>query len=150
MEMLNNQPTFKQGTMCFTCKKLYRGKIEPEGFIDKDLDIKNYPNHDYHYIYIGEIEEVYGEENARSIMSGFLTNISFRVNDAKSREYIQGLYGKNRKKEIFVSAVQGKGVTEQITDGNVVEDWDISKLRIGEAVIGLPGMSPFTFQFQEY
>ncbi len=83
-------------------------------------------------------------------MSGFLTNISFRVNDAKSREYIQGLYGKNRKKEIFVSAVQGKGVTEQITDGNVVEDWDISRLRIGEAVIGLPGTSPFTFQFQEY
>ncbi|WRK54981.1 hypothetical protein SD457_09210 [Coprobacillaceae bacterium CR2/5/TPMF4] len=60
--MLNNQPTFKQGTMCFTCKKLYRGKIEPEGFIDKDLDIKNYPNHDYHYIYIGEIEEVYVNE----------------------------------------------------------------------------------------
>ncbi len=99
---------------------------------------------------VEQIYEVYGEENARSIMSGFLTNISFRVNDAKSREYIQGLYGKNRKKEIFVSAVQGKGVTEQITDGNVVEDWDISKLRIGEAVIGLPGMSPFTFQFQEY
>lgn len=62
VEMLNNQPTFKQGTMCFTCKKLYRGKIEPEGFIDKDLDIKNYPNHDYHYIYIGEIEEVYVNE----------------------------------------------------------------------------------------
>lgn len=99
---------------------------------------------------VEQIYEVYGKENARSIMSGFSTNISFRVNDAKSRDYVQGLYGKNRKKEVFMSAIRGKGITEQITDGNVVEDWDISRLRIGEAVIGLPGTAPFTFQFQEY
>ena len=39
-----------------------RGKIEPTGFIDVSLDVKNYPDHDYHYIYIGEIESIYVNE----------------------------------------------------------------------------------------
>lgn len=43
---------------------------------------------------VEQIYECYGEERARSILSGFLTSFSFRVNDAKSREYIQQLYGK--------------------------------------------------------
>lgn len=62
VEMIQGQPTFKQGKMTFICKKLYQGKIEPDGFIDGSLDEKNYPNHDYHYIYIGEIESVYVNE----------------------------------------------------------------------------------------
>lgn len=60
--MINEQPLFKQGTMGMVCKKLYRGKIEPTGFIDVSLDVKNYPDHDYHYIYIGEIESIYVNE----------------------------------------------------------------------------------------
>ena len=48
--------------MGMVCKKLYRGKIEPTGFIDVSLDVKNYPDHDYHYIYIGEIESIYVNE----------------------------------------------------------------------------------------
>ena len=62
VEMINEQPLFKQGTMGMVCKKLYRGKIEPTGFIDVSLDVKNYPDHDYHYIYIGEIESIYVNE----------------------------------------------------------------------------------------
>ena len=59
VEYVADQPTFKQGTMCFICKKLYRGKIEPDAFIDSKLDKQNYPQHDYHYLYIGEIVEAY-------------------------------------------------------------------------------------------
>lgn len=99
---------------------------------------------------VEQIYEVYGEENARSIMSGFLSNVSFRVNDVHSKEYIQNLYGKNRKKEIYTSVIQGKGVSEQLSDGYVVEDWDISRLKTGEAIIGLPGAEPFLFQFKKY
>lgn len=62
IEFLEEQPTFKQGSMSFVCKKLYQGKIDPEGFIDLSLDDKNYPNKDYHYIYIGEIESAYLNE----------------------------------------------------------------------------------------
>ena len=99
---------------------------------------------------VEQIYENYGEERARSIMSGFLTNISFRVNDAKSREYIQGLYGKNQKLEAYLPANQRNGIVETQREANVVEDWDITRLNIGEAIVGLPGREPFIFKFRRY
>lgn len=98
---------------------------------------------------IDQVYENYGENRARSLLSGFLTSICFRVNDPKSKEYIKEMFGKNRKKEIYMASVQGRGIVEQIRDANVVEDWDISKLGIGQAIIGLPGQTPFVFQFKE-
>ena len=83
-------------------------------------------------------------------MSGFSTNISFRVNDAKSREYIQGLYGKNQKLESYISSIATRGLIENQREGNVVEDWDITRLDTGEAIIGLPGYEPFIFKFKKY
>ncbi|GHV17873.1 hypothetical protein AGMMS49938_18790 [Fibrobacterales bacterium] len=74
---------------------------------------------------VEQVYECYGEERARSIMSGFLTSVAFRVNDAKSKEYIKDLHGKNRKKEIFMSSVQTRGITEELREAFVVEDWDI-------------------------
>ena len=91
--------------------------------------------------------EVYGQARARSILSGFLTSICFRVNDASSIEYIQKLHGRNRKKEVYMASVQGRGLVENVRDANVVEDWDIQRLGIGEAIIGLPGREPFWFHF---
>ena len=99
---------------------------------------------------VEQIYDNYGEERARSIMSGFSTNISFRVNDAKSREYIQGLYGKNQKLDTYMPTMQSKGLIESQREGNVVEDWDISRLCLGEAIIGLPGYEPFVFKFNKY
>lgn len=99
---------------------------------------------------IEQVFHAYGRELAKSILSGFLTSVSFRVNDSESRDFIKNLYGSNRKKEIYMSAVSGRGVIEQIRDAHVVEDWDISSLDIGEAIIGLPGKNPFKFKFKEY
>ena len=99
---------------------------------------------------VEQIYDNYGEERARSIMSGFLTSVCFRVNDAKSREYIQGLFGKNQKLDTYMPTLAGKGLIENQREANVVEDWDISRLRIGEAIIGLPGYEPFVFRFDEY
>lgn len=62
LEMIEGQPTFKQGQMTFICKKLYRGKIAADNFIETALDAKNYPNKDYHYVYIGEIISAYVNE----------------------------------------------------------------------------------------
>lgn len=98
---------------------------------------------------VEQVFEVYGEQRARSILSGFLTNVSFRVNDASSKRFIKELHGKNRKKEVYMASVQGRGIVEQVRDADVIEDWDISSLKIGEAIIGLPGKEPFSFQFQE-
>ena len=46
--------TFKEAEIIMTCKKLYYQDINPDQFIDKDLD-KNYPKKDYHRMYFGEI-----------------------------------------------------------------------------------------------
>ena len=99
---------------------------------------------------VEQIYENYGEERAHSIMSGFLTALNFRVNDPKSREYIKDLYGKNRKLEVYATTVQSKGMVEDKRDGYVVEDWDITNLKVGQAIVGFPEMEPFVFQFDRY
>jgi len=98
---------------------------------------------------VEQVYECYGEQRARSIMSGFLTSIAFRVNDASSKQYIKNLHGENLKKETYMSAVQSRGITENIRESYVVEDWDISNLALGEAIIGLPGKPPFRFVFKK-
>lgn len=98
---------------------------------------------------IDQVYENYGENRARSLLSGFLTSICFRVNDGKSKEYIRELHGVNRKKEIYMASVQGRGIVESVRDANVVEDWDITRLGIGQAIIGFPGTPPFVFQFKK-
>ncbi len=99
---------------------------------------------------VQQIFENYGEERARSIMSGFMTSFNFRVNDAKSRQFIQEAFGRNQKLEAYVPIVQSRGMVEQQREANVVEDWDVNNLRIGEAIIGFPGHEPFTLQFDKW
>ncbi len=99
---------------------------------------------------IEQLHDIYGEARAKSLLSGFLTQIFFRCNDASSRRFIQETFGANRKKEIYMASVQGRGIVEQIRDAHVVEDWDISRLDRGDAIIGLPGAEPFKFHFEEY
>lgn len=97
-----------------------------------------------------QIYDNYGKERAHSILSGFLTSFNFRVNDPESREYIKNQFGKNRKLEAYYTVVQSKGMTEQIREGFVVEDWDVTRLKVGQAIIGFPEQQPFLFQFREY
>lgn len=99
---------------------------------------------------VEQIYDNYGEERARSILSGFSSIIAFRVNDAKSREYIKDLFGKNIKLERYTPTVTTKGLIEEKRESYVVEDWDISNLRIGEAIIGFAGEEPFRFRFNLY
>jgi len=98
---------------------------------------------------IDQVYENYGENRARSLLSGFLTSVCFRVNDYKSKEYIKYLHGVNRKKEIYMASVQGRGIVESVRDSNVVEDWDITRLKLGQAIVGFPGQAPFVFQFKK-
>jgi type IV secretory pathway TraG/TraD family ATPase VirD4 len=90
----------------------------------------------------------YGQPLARSILSGFLTTVAFRVGDSTTRTFIQEMFGKNRKRDSYMSSVQTRGMIEEVHEANVVEDWDISRLSIGQAIIGLPGAEPFLFQFK--
>ena len=99
------------------------------------------------YQNIEQLVDIYGQARANSLLSGFLTQIFFRCGDPASRKYIQDTFGVNRKKEIYMASVQGRGIVEQIRDAHVVEDWGISGLGLGEAIVGLPGAEPFRFRF---
>jgi len=102
---------------------------------------------------VQNVEQVfysYGQALARSILSGFLTTIAFRVNDPATRQFVQELYGKNRVYEATTSAQRGKGLMEQVRDANVVEDWDVLRLGVGQSIMSMPGYPPFLFQFDRF
>lgn len=102
---------------------------------------------------VQNVEQVfyaYGQALARSILSGFLTTVAFRVNDPATRSFVQQLFGKNRVYEASASMQSGKGLMEQVRDANVVEDWDVLRLPVGRAIVSLPGFEPFLFQFDRY
>ena len=99
---------------------------------------------------VEQIYDNYGEQRARSILSGFSTSVIFRLADKESREYAKGIFGQNRKLDAYMPIMQSKGLVEEQRDGFVVEDWDIANLQIGQAVVGLPGQEPFVFAFDEY
>lgn len=99
---------------------------------------------------VEQVFHAYGEPLARSILSGFMTTIAFRVNDAATRNFIEELFGKNRKREAYMASVQSRGLVEHVREANVVEDWDIAGLPVGRAIVGLPGQEPFLFQFARY
>lgn len=47
-------PYFEEAETVLICRKIYKDRIKPEGFLDESIE-KNYSNGDYHYIYMGEI-----------------------------------------------------------------------------------------------
>lgn len=51
-------PTFREGNLVLICKKIYAQELTPACFLDDSIS-KNYPNKDYHTMYIGEILEAY-------------------------------------------------------------------------------------------
>lgn len=49
---------FEQADLVLVCRKLYADDIKPTRFIDKSCDADCYPEHDYHTMYIAEVEKV--------------------------------------------------------------------------------------------
>ncbi|MCL2576011.1 MAG: flavin reductase [Defluviitaleaceae bacterium] len=57
-----NTTYFAEAKMVFVCRKLYQAPILEEGFVDKDLMAKVYPDKDYHTMYVGEIVGILAKE----------------------------------------------------------------------------------------
>lgn len=53
-----NTVYFDEAKMVFVCRKLYFQDILKRGFIDENLEESVYPEHDYHRMYVGHIEEL--------------------------------------------------------------------------------------------
>lgn len=51
--------TYKEASLTLKVKKLYRQTIDKNCFIDKEVDLKQYPLCDYHDMYVCEVEKVF-------------------------------------------------------------------------------------------
>ena len=81
-----------------------------------------------------QLYTAYGEHAAGSILAGFNTRFFFKVNDSVSRSYVKDLLGHNRIITRFEPADRSSGLREDITIGDVLEDWVYEKLPVGAAV----------------
>lgn len=52
---------FGEAKLVLICKKTYAGVFSPDDFIDQSIE-KNYPDKDYHNVYIGKIVKVLTKE----------------------------------------------------------------------------------------
>lgn len=50
--------TFAEAKLTLVCRKLYRGTLTADGFVDQSIVPDHYPNADFHDFYIGEIIKV--------------------------------------------------------------------------------------------
>lgn len=94
---------------------------------------------------IEQLYEIYGENKGRNIAAGFSSVYAFKANDTVTREFISNLYGKNIVLEQYKTA--NNTLLEEKREGKTVEDWDLTNLNLGEAIVGLPFEKPFKFQF---
>ncbi|MDR1774660.1 MAG: flavin reductase [Clostridioides sp.] len=55
-------PYFEESNVTLICKKLYRQSMDPNSFLYEELKEKNYPENDYHAVYVAEIEKILVKE----------------------------------------------------------------------------------------
>lgn len=53
---------FAEADTVYICRTLYHAPLLESGFVDKELVDFNYPNRDFHEVYIGEIRKVFVKE----------------------------------------------------------------------------------------
>jgi Type IV secretion-system coupling protein DNA-binding domain len=99
---------------------------------------------------VEQVLAAYTPEIGRTILSGFGTVFAFRLMDETSRVLVRQRFGANRKHLITEAAVRAQGVLQESVLGNVIEDWVMSALQVGECVASLPSGPPFFFTFAEY
>lgn len=86
------------------------------------------------------------ETKARNAVSGFSSVFAFQQNDYNTREYVSQLMGRNMILETFAEA--NGNIHYEKREGFTVEDWDLTSLYVGEAVVKLPSTAPFRFKFE--
>ena len=97
---------------------------------------------------VDQLEENYGAARAKNIIAGFSSILAFRANDESTRQFVVGKFGKNYVLEQNISI--SNSISEEKRIGNVVEDWELCNLKVGEAIVGLLDIPPFRFKFDQY
>jgi type IV secretory pathway TraG/TraD family ATPase VirD4 len=99
---------------------------------------------------VDQVLHAYGPEMGRTILSGFGTLFAFRLMDEESRALVRQRFGTNRKQITTEMAVRSQGVRQEVIIGNVIEDWFLSSLTVGDSIVSLPEGPPFFFPFGEF
>lgn len=94
---------------------------------------------------VNQINGVYGNAMAASILSGFSTYLIFHLFDEESRKLVSERHGKNRKLIRLPYADATQSGNQEYEQGNAIEDWDITALNKGECIVSLPYGDPFKF-----
>lgn len=97
---------------------------------------------------IEQLYEIYQQERGRNIAAGFSSIYAFRANDTSTRNFVTDLFGKNILLEQYRTL--DNRIVEEKREGHTVEDWDMTDLNVGEAIVGLPFGKPFKFYFDMY
>lgn len=96
---------------------------------------------------VNQVLDAYGPVVGRSLLSGFGTILAFRLMDNSSRDLVRERFGANRKQITTYAPVRSEGVQQTLVVGSVIEDWDLSDLRVGQCIACLPEGPPFRFTF---
>lgn len=96
---------------------------------------------------INQLYDIYGEEHGKVLAAGFMNSICFQTMDFDSREYISKRFG---YKYEYISLRRDNNLHPINRDGNVVEDWDVISLDVGEAFVNIVGYNPFFFKFENF
>ena len=94
-----------------------------------------------------QVDHVYGEGRGSSLLAGFGTVFAFRLFDQPSRDFVRGRFGLNRTLLRYDTALKTRGIGEHVIDGSVIEDWELSGLEVGHAIVGLTAGPPVRFTF---
>jgi len=97
---------------------------------------------------IEQLYDLYGQNRGRCVAAGFSNVFAFRANDEATMRYMRGLYGQNMVTVEHTDANMER--KREIRLGNVIEDWTISELNPGYAVVCLHRRDPFVFHFQPF
>lgn len=98
---------------------------------------------------IKALENIYGEAEAKNLLSGFQNMFAFKMSDHDTRQYVMDRMGANYKDISYSS--QGENIHIQ-RQTYTVEEWELQNLGLckGQAVIELAGERPFLFQIPKY
>lgn len=91
---------------------------------------------------VSQIKKNYGEDEADSMLAGFLTAICFQSVDPATRRYIKERFGETFEAYNYA----GSNITR---NGYTVSDADIRGLRVGEVFIDMKGVPPFKTRFTD-
>lgn len=96
---------------------------------------------------LSQLYALYGEHKGRAIATGFASLFAFRPNDAVSRDFVREHFGKN---VVLEQLLGSRSPAPERREGWAVEDWDLSVLSKGDAVVGLAEAPPFSFHFDRF